>query len=210
VFSCRGSNPNIARRIELHPAKTKEGHRVSMGVMPRLLMAVLAVGAVDSGAVVVVTLDAGTIPAGVECGDTWTEAGVVLSFVPTTDEDCTVGACYFGIGGLFPNGVDLYPARLNADLSGLSGTVVSAEVDIADYCGVGCTRAFLYEGATTCDSDSSSTVSAPETLTLSAGAGVIDRLAVSSCEGGVDEIRITLVASPVEAMSWGRIRSLYR
>jgi hypothetical protein len=129
------------------------------------------------------------------------------SFVPTTAEDCTIGSCYFGLEA---GGVWLYPCRLNADLSGLTGSVVSAEVDIVDYCGVGCTMAFFYEGVTTVDGDSNTIVSAPETLTLSAGAADVDRMAVSSCEGMVTEIRITVVSSPVESMSWGRIRSLYR
>ena len=133
-----------------------------------------------------------------------------MSFVPTTAEDCTEGACYFGIGGFIVNGVDLYPARLNADLSGLPGTVLSAEVDILDGCGVGCTMAFLYEGATTTDPDSNTTVMSPETLQLTAGAGITDRLAVSSCEAGVGEIRITVQASATASTTWGSIRSLYR
>lgn len=175
-----------------------------------LCLAVLTFGGMASATTAVVTLDEGTIPAGVQCGDTWTEAGVVLSFVPTTDEDCAAGACEFGFGGFLPNGVDLYPCRLNADLSGLPGTVLSAEVDIIDGCGVGCTRAFLYDGAVTTDSASNASVMSPETFYLASGGGEPDRLAVSSCEGGVGEIRVLYQASPVESTTWGRIRSLYR
>lgn len=187
----------------------------ALGVMHKLLTAslclvVLAFGGAASATTVVLTLDEGTIPAGVECGDTWTEAEVVLSFVLTTAEDCVEGSCYFGFGGFLEGGVDLYPARLNADLSGLPGTVLSAEVDILDGCGVGCTMAFLYEGATTTDTASNTSVMSPETLHLTAGAGTTDRLAVSSCEAGVGEIRITLQASPTESSTWGRIRALYR
>ena len=171
-------------------------------------LAVVAFGGAASATTVTVTLDDGTIPAGVLCEDTWTEADVVLSFVPTTDEDCAEGSCFFGFGGFLD--VDLYPCRLSADLSGLPGTVLSAEVDILDGCGVGCTMAFLYEGATTTSADSNTSMMSPETLYLTAGAGTTDRLAVSSCEGGVGEIRIMLQASPVEPASWGRIRSLYR
>jgi hypothetical protein len=184
----------------------------TLGVMYKLLTAglcvvVLAAGGAASATTVVVTLDAGTIPAGVQCGETWTEAGVVLSFVPTTAEDCTEGSCYFGFGGL--DDVDLYPARLNADLSALAGMVLSAEVDIIDYCGVGCTLAFLYEGATTSGIDSNAAAGSPETLHLFAGAGITDRLAVSSCEGGVAEIRIELGGSPVESATWATVKALY-
>jgi hypothetical protein len=175
-----------------------------------LCLAILSFGGPALAVTAVVTLDAGTIPAGVECGDTWTEAGVILSFVPTTDEDCAAGACVFGFEGFLPNGVDLYPCRLNADLSGLPGTVLSAEVDIIDGCGVECTRAFLYDGAVITDSDSNASVMSPETFYLTSGGGEPDRLAVSSCEGGVGEIRILYQASPVEPSTWGQIRSLYR
>jgi hypothetical protein len=105
----------------------------------------------------------------------------------------------------------LYPCRLNVDLRGICG-VMSAEIDITDYCSVGCTRAFFYEGMTTVDTDSNTLVSAPETLMLSAGSATVDRLAVSSCECALIEIRIEYdpSASAADAQSWGAIKSLYR
>ena len=110
-----------------------------------LVVSVLSVTAA-SAAVLTITLDAGTIPATVvNCGDEWTESGVTMKFVATTPQDCTDGSCFWGIGGLDPNGVDLYPARLHLDLSSLPGQVLSAEVDVTDYCGNGCTRAFLLD-----------------------------------------------------------------
>jgi len=122
------------------------------------------------------------------CGETWTEQGVILSFVETTAEDCTDGRCSFGTD---TNQVWLYPARLNLDLSGVAGIVTSVEIDIVDWCGVGCTKAFLYDGTTTIDSDANSDVSEGETLLLlNDGQAPVDRIAVSSCEGEVYEIRL--------------------
>ena len=136
--------------------------------------------------VITITLDGVDVS---ECGETWIESGVELSFVETTAEDCTEGSCYFGLG---TDSVWLYPARLNLDLSGLAGTVTQVEVDIVDYCGVGCTAAFLYEGASTVDS--AYNVGSAETLTLLSGGASVDRAAVSSCEGMVTEIRLEVAA----------------
>jgi len=123
------------------------------------------------------------------CGQTWVEAGVVLSFVTTTSEDGCEGSCYFGKE---PDKVWLYPGRLNLDLSGLTNTVTSVEVDITDYCGTNCTKAFLYESTTTVD-NKSNIQPGQETLTLSSNGASVDRVAVSSCEGYVSEIRLTVV-----------------
>jgi hypothetical protein len=143
-----------------------------------------------SAEIITLTLDDVSVE---KCGETWIEAGVELSFVPTTDEDCTPDRCYFGLD---PDRVWLWPARLNLNLSGLVGHVTQVEVDIIDYCRVGCTRAFLYDGALTVDSVANSLVSDPETLILYNDGASVDRAAVSSCEGTVLEIRITLETGP--------------
>jgi len=175
-----------------------------------LLIFVLSVS-VATAATVTITLDAGTIPASVDsCGVPWVEAGVTMMFVPTTVDDCTDGSCFFGIGGLDPNGVDLYPARLRVDLSGVPGQVLSAEVDVIDYCGVGCTKAFFYDGAVIVDSKGNTVVSNPETLSIDAGGVTVGVLAVSSCEGACSEIRIEYEAAvPVEPSTWGAIKTLF-
>ena len=139
-----------------------------------LAAALLVLGAPLAGqaAQVVITLNA--VPA-TACNETWTEAGVELSLVATAPEDCDGGGnCFFGVGA---GNVDLFPARLNLDLSGLGGTVTSAEVDVQDFCGTGCTRAFLYQGATQVDSAANSG-GGSQTLALSAGGGAVTRLAV--------------------------------
>ncbi len=127
------------------------------------------------------------------CGETWIESGVELSFVNTTDEDCAEDCCFFGTD---TDGVWLYPARLSLDLSGLTDTVTDAEVDIIDYCGVGCTAAFLYEGASTLNSVFNTKIGNIETLYLWNQGASVDRIAVSSCEGFVGEIRLTLQEQP--------------
>jgi hypothetical protein len=179
-------------------------------VLCLLLVSVLIV-APSSAATVTITLDAGTIPPTVvTCGDGWEEAGVTLVFVPTTIDDCTFGACFFGIGGLDPNGVDLYPARLQVLLAGVPGQVLSAEVDVVDFCGVNCTRAFFYNGPAVVDAVGNTSVSTPETLSISTGGDTVDVLAVSSCEGACTEIRIEYQAPvPVEQSTWSAIKALY-
>ena len=144
----------------------------------------------SSADIITLTLDGVSVS---DCGETWMEAGVELSFVATTEEDCGPDSCYFG---LEPARVWLFPARLNLNLSGLAGTVTQVEVDIIDLCGVGCTRAFLYDSASTVDSVENS-VLGPETLTLSSDGAPVDRAAVSSCEGTVIEIRIILEDVPL-------------
>ena len=162
-------------------------------------------------ATLTITLDAGTVPASVvNGGDPWNEAGITMYFVPTTIDDCTDGSCFFGLGGLDPNGVDLYPARLYVDLSGVPGQFESAEVDVIDYCGKYCTRAILYDGPLYVGGESNTTVGVLETLSATAGGDPVDYLAVSSCEGVVLEIRIQYqVPVPVEASTWGGIKALF-
>ena len=102
--------------------------------------------------------------------------------------------------------------RLLESLNRVLAIDISAEIDIIDYCGPGCTKAFLYEGNTTVATAANTVVSTQETLTLAAGTATVDRLAVSSCEGIVTEIRIEYNADASEAESgtWGTIKSLYK
>jgi hypothetical protein len=159
--------------------------------------------AATSQDVVVLTLD-GVVAT--ECSATWVEAGVTLSFVPTTSEDCTLDRCSFGIDS---DGIWLYPSRFQALLGTSLGRVVAVDVDITDYCGTNCTRAFLYSGALTVDTSGNSSNGA-QTLHLEAGDNSVDRLAVSSCEGKVTEIRLRVDPLPIEATHWSTVKILYR
>ncbi len=151
------------------------------------LSCVTALASVASADTVTVTLDAVTIPVGVVCNDTWMESGVTLSFVAKTPDDCATGSCSFGI---FPDSVALFPARLNLDVSGLGGQIKSAEADVIDGCSFNCTRLLLYNGANLVATTGNTLTGVLETLSASGGGTPIDRIAVSSCEGSVFEIRI--------------------
>lgn len=164
------------------------------------LLAPSLAGAVE----VVVSLD-GVAPA-TACNETWIENGVELALVPTAPEDCDGGGnCSFGIG---TQSLDLFPSRLSLDLTTLPGVVTSAEVDVQDGCGTGCTKTFIYQAASIIDQASNPSTGA-HTLLLDAGGNAVDRLAVSSCEGSVTEIRLEMTPTggpSVPIMSnWGLV-----
>jgi parallel beta-helix repeat protein len=122
-----------------------------------------------------------------DCGETWSESGIELSFVTTTDEDCTEGYCAFGLG---ETEVWLYPARLSLNFDEEDGVFTEIEVDIVDWYGLNGTCAFLYNGSNQIDKVCNSISSEKETLKLSSKGQSIDRAAVSSCEGEISEIRL--------------------
>jgi parallel beta-helix repeat protein len=122
-----------------------------------------------------------------DCGETWSESGIELSFVNTTDEDCAEGYCAFGLG---ETEVWLYPARLSLNFDEADGVFTEMEVDIVDWCGLNCTCAFLYNGFNQIDKVCNSISSEKETLKLFSKGQSIDRAAVSSCEGEISEIRL--------------------
>lgn len=143
-----------------------------------------------NAATVIITLDNITVS---QCNETWMESGVELSFVNTTAEDYSGGgSCSFGLAA---DRVWLYPARLNLDISNLVGNITQVEVDIEDFCRSGCTRAFLYSGVTQVD-NASNINTGSQTLNLSGNGASIDRIAVSSGEGSVLEVRIFVENQP--------------
>ena len=153
------------------------------------------------GATVIVTLDEVNVG---QCGETWTESGVILSFVETTEEDAGPGYCYFGLEPEY-GWVWLYPARLNVDLSeivNLTGSPVQVEIDVYDGCPhADCTRAFLYDDGSVVDSVyACSNPDNEYTLQLTGGPGT-DQLAISSNEAAILEIRLTSTSGPWGASS---------
>ncbi|MBD3221627.1 hypothetical protein GF314_10330 [bacterium] len=162
--------------------------------------------ALTATAQVTTTLTFDNVPADVACDEIWQENGVDLMFTTTTAEDCDGGGnCFFGVDA---GAVWLYPSRLMADLGG-TYAITGVEIDIDDFCGQGCTRAFLYDGAATVASDQNAATGA-STLVLVPSGGQGDRIAVSSCEGQVLEIRISTETVATEASSWSSIKGLYR
>jgi len=170
-----------------------------------LALVALVIPASSSAAVATVTFD--NVPADVQCDQVWQEAGVDISFTSTTAEDCDGGGnCFFGVE---PGLVWLYPSRLVIDLGG-TFAVTQVEIDWQDYCGVGCTRAFAYDGGSTVATAQNTTVGSVETVTLIPSGGQADRIAMSSCEGQVLEVRITTDVVSTEAVTWSGVKSLYQ
>jgi hypothetical protein len=167
-------------------------------------LATLLLPTISTATVTTITFD--NVPADVQCDEVWQEAGVDLYFTSTTAEDCDGGGnCFFGLDvGL----VWLYPSRLVIDLGG-SFAVTEVEVDWQDYCGVGCTRGFVYDGGSTVASAQNSVVGSVETVTLVPSSGQADRIALSSCEGQILEVRITMGVVSSEATTWSSVKALY-
>lgn len=159
-----------------------------------------------------ITLNLDNVPKGIQCGEVWTEQNLSLQFMETTVDDCYEGSCVFGNdGGEFW----LYPSRLLIDVSGLAN-VETVEVDVRDNCGVDCTRAFLIDGdGTNVDSAMNSTLWESETLVVENPEAVaLAQLAVSSCEGIIDQIRIyqstsSITKAPAQSRKLLRTVDLY-
>jgi len=158
---------------------------------------------------VVTTIHLNNVP-NVVCDEVWVQDGVDMHFTSTTADDCTIGSCLFGIGS-GPDGVWLYPSRLVADFR-QSYSITKVEVDITDFCGVGCTRAFLYSSGMKVGQTSNTTVGTPEVLTVVPAGGVADMFAVSSCEGQVlgSTIRIYSTVVGTEDSSWSTLKMNFR
>ena len=175
-----------------------------------LVSVLILVASTAAFAQVVTELHLGTVPPGVQCGEVWVESGVELYFTSTTADDCDGGGnCFFGLGsGL----VWLFPARLMVDL-GDPTLIYRVEIDVRDNCGVGCTKAFLYNGGSQVDSVQNTTVGAAEVLVMDLGAGEnVDAIAISSCEGEVLGSTITIFSEVVagDTGSWGAVKAIYR
>jgi hypothetical protein len=178
--------------------------RARMATVLAAALAVVGLSVPASGQVVtVLTLDGTPM---VDCNEIWQENDVDLHFTETTDEDCTLGACSFGIDASF---VWLFPSRLVVDF-GESYAISAVEIDWVDFCGTGCTRAFLYDGGTPVASVSNSGVGGLETVTMVPSGGMADSIAISSCEGQVHEIRIDASTVAAEPLAWGQVKALYR
>lgn len=142
----------------------------------------------------------------VACDEVWIEQEVGLRFTATTPEDCTEGSCFFGIEA---DNVWLFPARLLIEF-GQSYMVYNVEIDVIDWCGVGCTMAFAYNAGGQVASTANTIVSSPETMILTLAGGAADSIAISSCEGQVFEIRITSEIVDAKSTTWSAIKSVFR
>ena len=134
-----------------------------------------------------VTLTLNNVPENIICNETWTEQNLDMSLVETTSDDCTIGSCYFGF---LKQSLALWPSRLTIDLSSLQN-IQMVEIDIDDYCGPNCTRAFLIDETMMNIDSVKNGPTGPQTLILDNPTQVfLTELAISSCEGSINEIRI--------------------
>jgi hypothetical protein len=149
-------------------------------------LALLFVG-VSHAAEITVTFD--NVPAGVQCGQTWTNNNIILSFNETTaDEGNSAGYCSFGVD---PGDVWLYPSRLILDFSLLNQPVSSITVSVAAY---GNTGLFAYNGTNRIGQDQNPSSGS---LSLNFTNPYPNYCAISSSEGRIDGISvITGIVSP--------------
>jgi len=134
-----------------------------------------------------VTLTLNDVPEDIACNETWTEQDLDISLVETTSDDCTTGSCFFGF---WEQSLALWPSRLTIDLSSLQN-IQMIEIDINDYCGPDCTRAFIIDETMMNVDSVKNGPTGPQTLTLENTSQVLlTELAISSCEGSINEIRI--------------------
>ena len=151
---------------------------------------------IASGQSITLTLD--SISSNTNCNDIWTEQNLDLSFVIGTSDDCGAGACYFDVE---PTYVWLYPSRLSVDLSGLQN-IQKVEIDVISYCSYfspQCTFSHLMDSTGMIINTVGNTINNPgnsingtlETIIIeNPTEGFLSELAISSCEGNVQEIRI--------------------
>ena len=149
-----------------------------------------------SGQTITLTLD--SISTNTICNDVWTEQNLDLSFVGGTTDDCAPDACYFDME---PTYVWLFPSRLSIDLSSLQ-SIQKVELDVISYCSYfepECTFAHLMDSTGIIINTVGNTINNPgnsingtlETITINNPTeGFLSELAISSCEGNVQEIRI--------------------
>ena len=123
---------------------------------------------------------------------TWVEAGAVLSMQdhPATSPP----VCNYNI---VSDGIWMFPAMLEVDLSGIAGKIIQVEVDIVESHipnSPESVEAILYDNATIVDSRLSQIGFILETLVLNNPGGVFnpDKVTVSAFEGAVFEIRLIL------------------
>ena len=153
-----------------------------------------------------ITLTLNNIPETIICNEIWTEQNLDMRLVETTSDDCTSESCYFGF---WEQSLALWPSRLTIDLSSLQN-IQMVEIDIDDLCGPDCTRAFLIDETMMNIDSVKNGPSGSQTLTLENPSQVfLTELAISSCEGSINEIRIYQNTSSINNELFG-VKKLIR
>ena len=151
---------------------------------------------------IVVTFD--NVPTQVQCGQTWTNNNVILSFNETTGtEGVGAGYCAFEVD---PGYIWLYPSRLVLDFSLLSQPVSHVEADVQyDVSGL-----YAYSGANNIGQTGnpiagtlylSFTNQYPNYCAISAGEGIVSQVRVFTGVFSVPGVRIVQTNGTV-TVSW--------
>ena len=147
-----------------------------------------------------ITLTLNNVPENISCNETWTEQNIDMRLVETTSDDCTTGSCYFGF---WEQSLALWPSRLTIDLSSLNNIQI-VEIDVDDYCGPDCTRAFIINETMMNVDSVKNGPTGPQTLTLeNTSQDLLTELAISSCEGSIHEVRIFQNTSSIDNGAFG-------
>ena len=134
----------------------------------------------------VLTLDEHTIPAALQCGETWNEAGLDMAIVPHPAACFVQELCVFTTN---PDHLTLSPAILDVDLTGIPGTVTSAMVFAGSPCG-NCVKVVLYDVTTVVDSAVGGSFPV-DTLAVFTPGMPVDRLVIEGCySSAVHDIRV--------------------
>jgi len=120
------------------------------------------------------------------CTDQWTENGIAFSFDQST-------SCFFDYSG---GSFWLFPARAIMDLTAV--TVDRVEIDVIDYCAIGCTFAQMVDNGAVVASATNTTSAQSEPLILQNPGGNVSEVRFESSEAEFTEIRIVLQAPPIE------------
>ena len=128
------------------------------------------------------------------CNDIWTESGIPQQLIPIPPS----ATCSFDYssGDLF-----LFPAKLSLDLSSFND-ITTIEVDLIDFCAIGCTVIELFETGNSVGSVSNSISNSNETIVYNnSGMDQIDEMTIESFENQMFEIRIfteTICDDPID------------
>lgn len=155
------------------------------------------------------------VPAGVQCGDTWTNQNLIVGFTPTiASEDGTDGYCAFETD---PGYIWLYPSRLRLDFSRLRYPVARIEADSEDHCGAGCSVLFAYSGTNNIGQVDNSigqllvlnfTNSHPDSCALRSFEGIFYEVRVYTDEPPPPQLSIQATNGEV-VVSWPLVQSPY-
>ncbi|MDH3216528.1 MAG: T9SS type A sorting domain-containing protein [Candidatus Krumholzibacteria bacterium] len=141
---------------------------------------------------IVLTLDEHTIPDTLQCGETWTEAGLDLA-VDSVECGGFPGGCDITSR---PDHLHLFPGFLNVDLTDIAGAVVSATVIVGSVCDI-CSKVVFYDGTTVVDSAIGGLPLTGDTLEVFTSGMPVDRLALEACyHSDVYDIRIEFDPTP--------------